>query len=200
MESWINNLLLHPDAFFAHITGERDNLVPPLAIVGVSAAVSFTVMIIGTLLVSNSLDVTTIPILFEWFFVLPFIAWGIFSGVLFLISFLFSGKGSLIATLQNVGYGVLPLALINPVTVLGRLLFFRTSHVVYSTLYYNPQFFSIVVFLLLFLWSCYLWVYAIKHTHKFSVKRSIAAVIVSVVIVFIVELYGPLFLYGPLPL
>ena len=70
-----------PDAIFAHLIKVGDNLVPPLVIVGIIGAVSFFTNIIGVPLVSNSLDRTTISIMFLWNLTIPLIGWGILSGL-----------------------------------------------------------------------------------------------------------------------
>ena len=187
----IRELLLHPDVFFSRISEVRTNIIPPLVIVGTIGLVSSFSCVINCFLRGNCADTATILFMVGWLFALPFITWLILSVVLFMISHLFAGKGSIIATFQNTGYGMLPQVLINPVTIAGMLLFYRNSPGIYASAWETPTIYIFIVYLIFYLWCCYIWIYAIKVTHELSLKRSIAAVFLSVMILLIILTYGP---------
>lgn len=188
MATAMRDLLFYPDLFFARIVREKADLAPAAMIVGAGCLAALAGALICIPFAGGSTGTTLMSI--AGYCALPFIAWGFLSGVLFCISRLFSGSGSLVGTLQNAGYGMLPWALSAVVDIVIMLLFFGRSTTVYTSMWYTPQFAASVVFLLFFVWSCYLWIYAVKHTHRIPVCKAAAAVILSVIVWFLVFSYG----------
>ncbi|MGA2121312.1 MAG: YIP1 family protein [Methanoregula sp.] len=109
MFSGINDLILHPDAFFERVSQEKINLIPPLAIVG--AGILFTLLPLVFTFIYYSLTAShTLHNILWWgmigyylrcFSVIPLVIWGILSIGTYGISRIFDGKGSLSATVQN---------------------------------------------------------------------------------------------------
>jgi hypothetical protein len=112
------------------------------------------------------------------YMVLPFILWVIITLVIFGVARVFSGTGSLFATLQNIGFGTFPLTL----AVVGSLRIIAVINGSPST----PADYSLLPVLSWFVlpfWSFYLWYYGIMHAHHLS--RMKAAVSVSAVIILL---------------
>jgi hypothetical protein len=185
----VKDLLFYPDVFFMRIAREKVNLAPAIMIVGAGCLTGLAGTAICILFAGEYAGTTTLLMTLAGC-TLPFIGWGIFSGVLFCISRVFSGSGSLISTLQNAGYGMLPWALSIVADVFIMLLFFGKSTVVYTSMWHTPQFAAFGVFLLSLVWSGYLWIYAIKHTHHISIYKAATAVILSVIVCFFMFTYG----------
>jgi hypothetical protein len=192
MFAGIGDLLFHPDVFFSRISEERSNIFPPLVIVGTAGLISSFSCVINCYLKGNCADTATILFMAGWLFALSFVMWLILSGLLFVISRLFAGKGSITATFQNTGYGMLPQVFINPVIIAGMLLFYRNSPGIYASVWETPMIFSFFVYLVFYLWGGYIWIFAIKNTHDISLKRSVAAVFLSGMILLIIFMYNPL--------
>jgi len=99
----LKNLVFHPDTFFKEITYESKNLLLPfvfVALMGLSGIV---------LLWRFSYGYSLFAIV--EMMALPFIVWVIVTLVIFGVTRVFSGTGSLFATLQNIGFGTFPLTL-----------------------------------------------------------------------------------------
>lgn len=179
-------LLTDPDTFFA----ERDPTLAEAAIVVsalavVTAASSLLVLAggIGSMptefrgaLVGGAVVGIAIG------FVQTFVWWAILTGVFFVVTYFFGGEGSFGELLVFVGWGYVP-------QILGVLV-----ALVLST-FTIPG--SLALGLLFYLWSAYIWVFAIKRGRHVSVGEAVVAVAIPLGIVVILGGIGIVGMTGP---
>lgn len=181
-------LVLHPDTFFARIVKEKVNLIPPLAIVG-GGALLFAIVNVVYLAFPTRHGYSIPALPSGGFFrdmllahigtsvIMPLFVWVLFSVILYTLSRIAGGSGSFTATIQNVGYGMLPwtLSVLLPGSaILHRFLTYTGGPVVggYSGIWFMPPIYCSLPLLGIMVWSFYLWMHAIRHTHTFSLKKS----------------------------
>jgi hypothetical protein len=152
--------------------------------VGAGSAVSLVAAVIQQVFSGYypSLALPTKALRILWYFILPFLVWGFYSVFLFVFARAFSGKGSLLATLQNAGYGLFPWMISTIVDLVVPVVLFREPRIVYTSLWEFPPFVRGVIYLFFMGWTCILWVYAIKYTHSISQRRAIGSVLLLVVV------------------
>jgi hypothetical protein len=200
MKAGFKDLLFYPDTFFKAIAQEKVNLIPPAIIVAGGCAISilgwlvpFGVYVITRQLTGNPFDLTYLGYGVVWYLVWyqvkcyilwPFLGWILVSGILYLISRLFSKDGSFPAILQNAGYGLVPWAISNAASVVATTLLI-TRPDLHTNLLLNPGTVNAIIFYLFMIWCCCLWVYAIKHTCRIPVQRAVAVVVLVVIVIFI---------------
>jgi len=193
----LKDLLLHPDAFFSGVTKEKVNLVPPLIIFGTGILFTLLPLVIalGYYSLTASLNLTNfgwVVTIRNWlcYYVLtPLITWGVMFLGAYGISRVLDGKGSLAATVQNIGYGMMPWAVsVIGTTIFSGILFF-IAYILPSTIIvmeevapYGYGIFPYISLIILF-WGWYLWILAIQHTHRFTFRKASAVSIVPVMIV-----------------
>jgi hypothetical protein len=192
----IRDLLFHPDAFFARVSQEKINLIPPLLIVG--TGILFTLLPFVIALVYYSLTVSINLHNIGWegmiknyllcYGVIPLVTWGVLSLGAYGFSHLLDGKGSLTATVQNMGYGMMPWAVsVIGMTSFGGILFF-IAYILPSTIIpmeeYAPYGYGIFPYisLIILFWMWYLWILAIRHTHQFTMRKAAMITVVPVAI------------------
>jgi hypothetical protein len=195
-------LLLKPDAFFARVTSEAENLVPPVLIVGAAGIIGCISGLI-VLLTAGDMMVLLIPFTLIAAMALPFITWVIFTTVLHGISRLLSGAGTFTTTLQNTGYGMLPWTLAHIFTLMSAIEmswnveYYRTAEGARAALTMSGMRIAFLVLAILFmLWTGYLWVYGMKHTHRIPAGKAALAVVCLLVLYFLVTLVPTLFVYS----
>jgi hypothetical protein len=198
----VAQLLLKPDAFFARVTSEAENLVPPIIIVGIAGLISCLSGLI-LLLTAGDMMVLLIPFTLIWALAFPYITWVIFTAVLHGISRLLSGAGVFTMTLQNTGYGMLPWALAHVFSLLSviemswNVAFYRTAEGMRSMLSLSGMRIALFVMTVLFmLWTGYLWVYGIRHAYRLTVRRALIPVALLLVLYFLVTLVPTLLMYS----
>jgi hypothetical protein len=205
------DLFLHPDAFFARISQENVNLLPPFAIVGAGALFftiihvlfwvwdssgwSFAVLTYGGPAQNIIASFITASV------IMPFCIWGLFSVLIFALSRIAGGTGSFLVTIQNLGYGMVPWTISAVLPFLVYLHKFSTytgGPVIggYSGIWLMPLGFCALPLLGIMIWSCYLWAVAVVHTDNlpFRISAVITFVpvcgflLVSVPVVYYLEL------------
>ena len=198
----IQELLLHPDAFFAQVTREEANLTPPIAIVGI-AGVFDCISLVILLLTAGDYLVLALPIVIPSSLVMPYIIWVIFTAVLYGISRAFSGTGTFRATLQNVGYGMLPWAvsrifhLLLTITITWNAAYYRSLEGMRSLVSLGGmQIVFIILDFVLMVWTGYLWFQGIKHTHQLPQKKAAIAVVSLLILYYLVTLVPVLLMYA----
>lgn len=180
MHSEIRELLFHPDSFFDRIILEKPGLAIPSAIVGIGSIVGLLTPFIISAFPSGRAPAKVLLMAdaFLPLLILPFIAWILITGILYVISRLFHGTGTFTTTLQNVGYGSLPLTLLSLFGIINGIVsaqytaipsMIRTGAIIGLG--------GISVFFVI--WSGWLWTVAMEKTHILSRgKATVAAVIV----------------------
>lgn len=195
MLSRMGELLIRPDRFFLGIAQARENLVPPLIIVGAGSAISLAgMMIVSTFPGDYTGLMDPGVVLMQG--LLPLIEWVFISAALYALARLFSGTGTFRATLQNIGYALLPMTCSILVGVLVSIGFRGGPRVLYPGPWLYILFAGSVVYYLLILWSCILWVFAVRHTHRISPGKSLASVLILVVL-SVFAFYASAFGYIP---
>jgi hypothetical protein len=174
----LKNLVFHPDTFFKEITYESKNLLLPfvfVALMGLSGIV---------LLWRFSYGYSLFAIV--EMMALPFIVWVIVTLVIFGVARVFSGTGSLFATLQNIGFGTFPLTL----AVAGSVRIIAVINGSPST----PADYALLPFLswiLLPVWSFYLWYCGILHAHRLSRMKAAVSVSSVAILLYVVWNLNP---------
>lgn len=204
----IGELLLHPDTFFSGKSREKINLIPPFAIVGAGAvfiAIIHVLFVVwdrsGWNLGAFSYDGMMRHYLMssiETAVLMPFFIWGLVSILVFCLSRVAGGTGSFPATLQNVGYGMVPwtLSAIIPLIVfLHRFIIYTGGQVfiAYSGIWLLPPVFCALLFLGLMIWSSYLWIVAVIHMDNLPLLKAATVTFLSVCVFFL--LLSPVWYY-----
>jgi len=193
----LKDLLLHPDAFFSRVAKEKVNLVPPLIILvtGILLTLLPLVIALGYYSLTASLNLTNfgwVVTIRNWlcYYVLtPLITWGVMFLGAYGISRVLDGKGSLAATVQNIGYGMMPWVVSVFCWVIFSGIIFVVAYMVPSVVgplaEYANYGYGIVsnIGLIILFWEWYLWILAIQHTHRFTFRKAAAVSIVPVMIV-----------------
>jgi len=188
----IKNLLFYPNTFFSEITKEKENLTWPAVIVmfgGISTVISAIISTafshpssVNSAFVNLSTALTNSYI---FNFIIPFVMWAVASVAIYAISRRFSGRGSLKATFQNIGYGTLPTSLFWALSYFLTTITILTQTPI-TSFPDNPFVHASIVFGMIspvfFVWSWYLWVCGARQTHEIPLKNAILAVAFAVVL------------------
>jgi hypothetical protein len=184
----LKELLIYPDVFFTQITKEKIDLTLPALIVLIGSMVG----LIGSFIVSDFLNTVEsrhliVVLTPENFFIIllkPFLAWFLLTCTFYGLSRLWKETGSFIATLQNTGYGALPLTILTIIPILNGI--FVNSNV------NLPQVVGYIIVIILdlltilfILWSGYLWTYAMERTHAIEHEKAIASAAITVIAFFV---------------
>jgi hypothetical protein len=207
MASQLIDLLINPDAFFQKRMAEKENLVIPTLIILAGAIIGAASGYLTSTLTSQMIGEAGFGTGFVVFisvigaFIGVFVYWAIATGIFYLISMLFEGKGSFSRSLEATGYGFLPLvfgylvtfavalvyipritlpqlsqeSLKDPQAVLNATKIFMTDPTV-------VQFtrITMVVSILFLLWSTYCWIHGMKHARQMTLKNATICVGVPV--------------------
>ena len=178
----ITDLLFHPGRFFERKATEEPDFLIPVLIVGAGWVIPLlTIFVIAPLLPMPGQDprnVLAIPAVTSLYWLLfnPFTAWILLSLGLFLLSRAFSGTGTFMATLCNAGYGMLPITLI---AVLGLVISPlgnpSLSLALSPDIALSVIIGTIILSLILVLWSGYLWILAVEKIHAISRGKAMVA-------------------------
>ncbi len=179
----LQELLFHPGIFFARKVREETSLVIPVFIIFIGGIVGLLAPYIGASFLSSLTGTGTINMIGMSFLIfpsllLPFVAWILISGILFVLCRLFSGTGSFVATLQNTGYGALPLTISS---IFGIITIAPTMEIPHPVTTGILLVFVTLVFAFV-IWSGWLWAYAMEKTHAISHGRAIVAATIVVVL------------------
>jgi len=178
----VKELLFHPDIFFTQKAGEKIDLIYPGIIVVIGGVVGLmTPFIVSAFSRGEKVNVIMMPDAVIVGLLLPFIAWILISGMLFVLCRLFSGTGTFGATIQNAGYGALPLTILSAVGIFNGILIGRFMEI--------PKMIGTVAIVglgllsvLFVIWSGCLWTYAMEKTHAIPHGKAMAAASVVVLL------------------
>jgi hypothetical protein len=181
----LKELLFSPDAFFTKKAKEKIDLLLPAIIVLIGSMVglvaSFIVSDFLNIIELRHISVLLTPENFLVILLKPFIAWFLLTGIFYGLCRLWSGKGTFIATLQNTGYGALPLTILTLVPILDGI-FTNLNMNIPPMLGYGVGIILDLLTVLFILWSGYLWVYAMERTHKIEHEKAIASAVIVVLL------------------
>ena len=181
----LKELLFHPDLFFTRKTGEKTDLLLPAIIVLIGSMLglitSFAVSGFLNITESRNILVVLTPTNFLLIVLRPFLAWILLSGILYALCRLWSGKGTFVATLQNTGYGALPLTILAIVPIVNGI-FLNVDVTIPQMIGFGIVLVFDLVTILFVLWSGYLWTYAMEKTHTIAHGNAVAAASIAAVL------------------
>jgi len=212
----IKDLLLRPDVFFAGRMKEEENLRLPglIAVIGgvIAAAAAYVISSTYSEMLSE-LTGGIGPIIGVFgaasaFLGFIIIWWIIFSGIFFVISMAFAGKGSFKRTLEFIGLGLVPIIIGAAISLLISLYYVPLIEVpvissvtdpaaiqeAMSQVLQDPAFreftlISSVISVIFLAWSANLWIFGMKHGRSLTTKHAAVVVLIPVLIYIIYILY-----------
>ena len=204
------NVLVHPNAFFRDALIEKESLKIPgliVLILGIVSAVyayligGLTGKMLAGILPGMELIIAISTTLGALFGVLIF--WVIWTGVFFLISSIFKGKGSFKRSLEFVGYGYLPQILGGILTIIVALIYLPAVIVprITSSAAQDPQMIvdatkalmhdpammemtqiTSIISIVFLLWSANIWISGMRSARQLSERDSALCVGIPVVL------------------
>jgi hypothetical protein len=204
----MKTLLFNPDLFFNEKLKNEVSFKYPIVIMLINSIIalgsSFIVMnkIMGSLPSDvNSFKLIAILGGAVGALVTTVIFWVILTGIFYLISSLFNSKGSFWRTLEFVAYGFVPQifsSIVGFIVIYALLPSLNISsqnpqlfaESLTQTLINNPLSLASQIFgILCFLWSAYIWIFALLHARNISIKNAILTVCVPVGLSLIYQIY-----------
>jgi hypothetical protein len=216
MMGMIKDLLLRPDDFFAGRMKEEENLKRPglIAVIGGLIAAATGYVVSGTYsAMLSELTGGLGPLIGVFgavsaFFVFIIIWWLIFSGIFYVISMFFAGKGAFKRTLECVGFGLVPIIIGSAISLLISLYYIPLIEVpvissvtdpaviqeAMNQVLQDPAFreftmISSLISVIFLAWSANLWIFGMKHARILATKHAAIVVLVPVVIYIIYIIY-----------
>jgi hypothetical protein len=204
------NILVNPNAFFRDASTEKENLKIPgliVTILGIISAVyayligGLTGKMLGGMLPGMESIIAISIVLGALFGV--FIFWGIWTGVFYLVSMIFKGKGSFKKSLEFIGYGYLPQILGVILTIIVALQYLPRVIVpqITAAMAQDPQMIldatnalrhdpammemtqiTSIISIIFLLWSANIWISGMKNARQLSDRDSALCVGVPVVV------------------
>jgi hypothetical protein len=217
MKNLILDILLKPRAFFQNAIEEKESLKIPGLIVlalGIVSAVYayFMAGLTGKMtagLIPGMESIIAISAILGALFGI-FVFWGIWTGVFYLISSLFKGKGTFKRSLEFIGYGYLPqifgavLTIIIAIQYITRVIVPEITTAAaqdpqliqeaVKALMHDPammemtQIISIISIVFL-LWSANIWIFGMRNARQLSERDSALCVGIPVVLYILYIIY-----------
>jgi hypothetical protein len=217
MKHSLIDILIRPGAFFQDAIVEKESLkIPGLIVLAMGIVSAVYAYLIGGLtgkmmagLIPGMESIITISTIFGALFGI-FVFWGIWTGVFYLISSLFKGKGTFKRSLEFIGYGYLPQIFGAIFTVIVAIQYIPKVIVPEITtaasedpqvimdatkaLMHDPammemtQIISIISIVFL-LWSANIWIFGMRNARQLSERDSALCVGIPVVIYILYMIY-----------
>jgi hypothetical protein len=206
MEATTRDLLLRPDSYFKDLMKRGESLKIPLIIILVGGILgAFNAYLVSGLtgqMFSQAMSgmggiVTIMGALAG--FVMFFLLWVIYSGIVFAISMAFKGTGSFKRTLEVMGLGMIPQVFGAAVTLLLSFYYLPLVEVPRVTSLQDPAvvqaavqqlmndpamrqltLVSTAVGILFLLWSANIWIFGVRHARNLSLRHAILTVAIPV--------------------
>jgi len=210
MSRSITDILIKPNAFFADVLGEKEDFKLPVIILlaGGIVAAGYGYLIGGLTARMMSGAVPGIEIIITLSSAIGaligvFIFWLIWTGIIFLISAAFKGKGSFKRTLQVTGYGYLPqvfgslISLIAAFEYIPRIVVPQMTaammqdpvvmQAAINSLMRDPAMLELtqitsVIAIVFLLWSANIWIFGVQHAREISTRDAALSVGIPVFI------------------
>jgi len=204
------NALIHPNAFFKDALTEKESLkIPGLIVIILGVFSAGYAYLIGGLtgrMLAGMLPGMESIIAISTIFVaviLVFLFWVIWTGLFYVISSVFKGKGSFKRSLEFVGYGYLPQILGVILTIIVALQYLPRVVVpqITSAMAQNPQMIidatnalrhdpammemtqiTSVISIVFLLWSANIWIFGMRSARQLSERDSALCVGIPVVV------------------
>ncbi len=217
MKHSLIDILIRPGAFFQDAIAEKESLkIPGLIVLAMGIVSAVYAYLIGGLtgkmmagLIPGMESIITISTIFGALFGI-FVFWGIWTGVFYLISSLFKGKGTFKRSLEFIGYGYLPqifgaiLTVIVAIQYIPRVIVPEITSAAsedpqliqeaVKTLMHDPammemtQIISIISIVFL-LWSANIWIFGMRNARQLSERDSALCVGIPVVVYILYMIY-----------
>ncbi|WP_321505645.1 Yip1 family protein [uncultured Methanoregula sp.] len=210
MNRSFTDILIKPDAFFTDVMGENENFKLPLIILLAGGIIGagygymiggLTARMMSGAIPGIDMIMTLVSALGALFGV--FVFWFIWTGIIYLISAAFKGKGSFRRTLQVTGYGYLPqvfgslLSLIVAIEYIPRIVVPQITvammqdpvvmQEVTKALMHDPAMLELtqitsVITIVFFLWSANIWIFGVRHARGITIRDAALSVGIPVII------------------
>ncbi len=191
-------VLIDPNTFFSELSSEKIDI--KLSI-GIMLVVAFGEVITTYVIFQRIKSLVTIDesyILANFgiyiagvlIFIIVLFIWIIMSALFYLLSKVTESKGSFKRMLEFISYGFLPQILVAMVTLIIMVpaLLISQIHVV-SREAFEQQLISNISMTVLFsieliflIWSCYIWIFAVKHARMISAFKAVCIVAIPLMI------------------
>lgn len=202
MEATTIDLLLRPDSYFRDLMKKEVSLKLPLIIIlvgGVLGAVyAYQVSGLTGQMFSQAMPgmggILAIGGALAGF-VMFFLFWVIYSGIIFALSMAFKGTGSFKRTLEIIGLGSIPQVFGSVITLLLGLYYLPLVQVPHISSLQNPAVVqsavqqlmndpamrqltlaSTVVGILFLLWSANIWIFGVRHARNLTLRHAVITV------------------------
>jgi hypothetical protein len=196
MEATTRDLLLRPDSYFEDLMKKEVSLKIPLIIILVGgilgAFYAYQVSGLTGQMFSQAMPgmggIITIGGALSGF-IMFFLLWVIYSGIVYAISMAFKGTGSFKRTLEIIGLGSIPQVVGAAVTLLLSFYYLPLVQVPHVTSFQNPAvvqeavrqlmndpamrqmtLVSTAVGILFLLWSANIWIFGVRHARNLSLR------------------------------
>jgi hypothetical protein len=218
MKNLILDILIKPRVFFQNAIGEKESLKIPGFIVLVLGIVSAVyAYLIGGLtgkmmagLIPGMESIIAISTIFGALFGI-FIFWVVWTGVFYLISSLFKGKGTFKRSMEFIGYGYLPQIFGALLTVIVAIQYIPKVIVpgITTTAGQDPQLIqeavkalmhdpsmremtqiTSIISIVFLLWSANIWIFGIRHARQLSEREAALCVGIPVVVYILYIIYA----------
>ena len=218
MKNSLLDILVRPRAFFQNAIVEKENLIIPglivLALGIVSAVYAYLIggltgkMMAG--LMPGMESIIAISTIFGALFGI-FIFWVIWTGIFFLISSLFKGKGTFKRSMEFIGYGYLPQIFGALLTVIVAFQYIPKVIVpgittaagqdpqliqeAVKALMHDPSMremtqITSIISIVFLLWSANIWISGIRHARQLSERDAALCVGIPVVVYILYIIYA----------
>jgi hypothetical protein len=217
MKHSLIDTLIRPGAFFQDAIAEKESLkIPGLIVLAMGIVSAVYAYLIGGLtgkmmagLIPGMESIISISIILGALLGI-FVFWGIWTGVFYLISSLFKGKGTFKRSLEFIGYGYLPQIFGAILTVIVALQYIprviipeittaaaQDPQVIMDAtkaLMHDPammemtQIISIISIVFL-LWSANIWIFGMRNARQLSERDSALCVGIPVVVYILYMIY-----------
>jgi len=217
MKHSLFDILIRPGAFFQDAITEKESLkIPGLIVLALGIVSAVYAYLIGGLtgkmmagLIPGMESIIAISTILGALFGI-FVFWGIWTGVFYLISSLFKGKGTFKRSLEFTGYGYLPQIFGAIFTVIVAIQYIPRVIVpeittaasqdpqliqeAVKTLMHDPammemtQIISIISIVFL-LWSANIWIFGMRNARQLSERDSALCVGIPVVVYILYMIY-----------
>jgi hypothetical protein len=217
MKHSLIDILIRPGAFFQDAITEKESLkIPGLIVLALGIVSAVYAYLIGGLtgkmmagLIPGMESIIAISTILGALFGI-FVFWGIWTGVFYLISSLFKGKGTFKRSLEFTGYGYLPqifgalLTVIVAIQYIPRVIVPEISTAAnqdpqliqdaVKALMHDPammemtQIISIISIVFL-LWSANIWIFGMRNARQLSERDSALCVGIPVVVYILYMIY-----------
>ncbi len=217
MKNLIFDILIRPRAFFQNAIAEKESLkIPGFIVLALGIVSAVYAYLIGGLtgkmmagLIPGMESIIAISTIIGALFGI-FIFWGIWSGVFYLISSLFKGKGTFKRSLEFIGYGYLPQIFGALLTMIVAILYIPKVIVpeipagagqdpqliqeAVKALMHDPSMMEMtqiisIISIVFLLWSANIWIFGMKNARQLSERDSALCVGIPVVVYILYLIY-----------